>query len=60
MRLPESFETGSQQPAGLDYVSLVAVVVLGIVGSIALIVGNDTVALAVATGIIGFMARLYK
>lgn len=60
MRLPESFETSSQQPAGLDYVSLVAVVVLGIVGSIALLVGNDTVALAVATGIIGFMARLYK
>lgn len=55
----QSVEVGSGQPAGIDYVSLVGVVVLGILGCFALEVGNDQVALAVGTGIVGFMARLY-
>lgn len=44
--------------SGVDYVSLVGVVILGLMGSVALWVGNEVVALAIGTGIVGFMARL--
>lgn len=43
--------------AGVDYVSLAGTVVLGVMGCFALSVGNEVVALAVGTGIVGFMAR---
>lgn len=42
---------------GIDFVSLAGTVVLGVMGCFALSVGNEVVALAVGTGIVGFMAR---
>lgn len=44
---------------GPDYVSLTGTVVLGVVACFALYFGYDQVALAVSSGVAGFMVRIY-
>lgn len=44
---------------GLDYVALVATVVLGVIACVALYMGNQEVALVVSGAVAGYVTRLY-
>lgn len=44
---------------GLDYVALLATVVLGVIACVALWVGNQEVALVVSGAVAGYVTRMY-
>lgn len=54
-------ETGAPaKPTGIDYVTLVATVVLGGVSIADLIYGDGSVALVAAGAVAGYVTRLYR